>query len=175
MKSFISGSTIDLRPLSLQDVEGDYVGWLNDREVTAFNSHGATVYTKEKAIEYINSVTDNPIFLVLAIVAKDLGKHIGNISLQNIDAHNQSAEFAILIGNKEYWAKGVGFEAASLLIEHGFSKLNLHRIYCGTSEKNIGMQKLAKKLGMTEEGRRKDAMFKNGEFVDVIEYGLVRN
>ena len=37
------------------------------------------------------------------------------------------------------------------------------------------MQKLAAALGFVQEGIRKDAMFKNAEFVDVIEYGLLRS
>jgi RimJ/RimL family protein N-acetyltransferase len=51
--------------------------------------------------------------------------------------------------------------------------INLHRIYCGTSSENIGMQKLANKLGMIKEGQRKDALFKNGKYLDVIEYGII--
>jgi RimJ/RimL family protein N-acetyltransferase len=35
------------------------------------------------------------------------------------------------------------------------------------------MQRLAEKLGMNQEGVRKDALFKNGVFVDIIEYGIV--
>ena len=36
------------------------------------------------------------------------------------------------------------------------------------------MQRLAVSLGFVQEGVRMVAMFKNGEFVDVIEYGLLR-
>ena len=47
------------------------------------------------------------------------------------------------------------FEAGSLLIDHGFNKLNLHRIHCGTSSENYAMQKLALKLGMSKEGEKR--------------------
>ena len=40
-------------------------------------------------------------------------------------------------------------------MKHGFEQLNLHRIYCGTSVKNIAMQKLAAALGFVQEGIRR--------------------
>ena len=171
---FIQGVTVDLRPLSLDDVSGTYINWLNDAEVCEFNSHHAYPYTRELAVEYVTSIRSQKRDLVLAIIAKDSNKHIGNISLQNIHPTNQSAEYAIIIGDKEYWGKGIAKEASVLILKHGFEELNLHRISCGTSVKNIPMQKLATSLGFAQEGIRKDAMFKNGEFVDVIEYGLLR-
>jgi len=173
-KTLLTGERVSLRPLQLSDAEGNYVNWLNDKEVCKYNSHGSVLYTKEMAIEYINSVTNSEINLVLAVILKENNTHIGNISLQCISSKNQNAEFAILIGEKECWGKGLSKEAALILIRHGFEALNLHRIYCGTSEYNTGMQKLALSLGMKQEGVRVEAMFKNGEFVDIIEYGILR-
>ena len=37
------------------------------------------------------------------------------------------------------------------------------------------MQKLAIALGFKEEGLRKEAMYKDGVFTDVIEYGLLKS
>ena len=173
-RPFIEGNSIDLRPLSLQDVNENYVGWLNDSEVCKYNSHHAYPYTTELAKEYVTSVRSQQRDLVLAIVAKDTGKHIGNISLQHINLINQSAEYAIILGDRAYWGKGVAKEASRLILKHGFDALNLHRIYCGTSRENIPMQKLAATLGFKEEGIRKEALYKNGSFTDIIEYGMLR-
>jgi RimJ/RimL family protein N-acetyltransferase len=52
--------------------------------------------------------------------------------------------------------------------------LNLERIHCGTAAGNAGMQGLARKLGMREEGRRRSHLFLEGERVDVLEYGILR-
>jgi RimJ/RimL family protein N-acetyltransferase len=67
----------------------------------------------------------------------------------------------------------VGELASKTILEHGFKKLNLHRIYCGTAANNEGMKKLALNLGMKEEGIRKEHLFLNGAWVDVLEYGIV--
>ena len=166
---------VDVRPLSLDDVSDTYINWLNDAEVCAFNSHHIYPYTRELAIEYVTRVRSQKQDLVLAILAKDTGTHIGNISLQNIHPINQSAEYAIILGDKAYWGKGIAKEASQLILKHGFEEMNLHRIYCGTSARNEPMQKLAAALGFKQEGLRRDAMYKSGHFVDVIEYGLLRS
>lgn len=171
---FLDGETIYLRPLSTDDLAGGYSNWLNDPEVSAHNSHHVFPYTLAQAKGYVESVRNDPQNLVLAIVAKDTDAHIGNIALQNIDPVSRNAEYAIVIGDKKYWGKGVASEASRLLLAHGFNALNLHRIYCGTSSANVAMQKLAAKLGMKEEGRRRAALYKDGVYADVIEYGLLR-
>lgn len=173
IKVKIEGKNLYLRALHVNDSEGNYPAWLNDKEVCRYNSHGDTLYTKEMAISYIQSVENSPTCKVFAICDRASDKHIGNIALQAISMQNKSAEFAILLGDKEFWGKGLSKEAGKLLLQYGFDTLKLHRIYCGTSEANIPMQHLALSLGMELEGRRKEAMFKDGLFYDILEYGIV--
>lgn len=167
------GEHLYLRALKETDALGDYPSWLNDPEVCRYNSHGDTHYTQKMARTYIQSVTNNPSCHVFAICDLQSHLHIGNIALQELSTKNQSAEFAILLGNKAFWGKGLSKEAGKLLINYGVKMLHLHRIYCGTSEANLPMQHLALSLGMKLEGRRKEALLKNGYFYDVLEYGMV--
>jgi RimJ/RimL family protein N-acetyltransferase len=170
---FLEGKRILLRPLTKNDLTPVYLQWLNDEEVTRFNSHATFPNTQEKMEAYYNSLQDNNRNVVLAIVEKTSNRHIGNIALQQINWISKNAEFAILLGDKEFWGKGMGEEAARLIVEYGFKRLNLHRIYCGTVHGNEGMKKLAQKLHMSEEGRRRQAIFKNGTYLDIIEYGVL--
>lgn len=169
----LSSKRLYLRSLQERDADGNYPNWLNDKEICRYNSHGDTLYTKEMALFYIQSVQNNPACRVFAICENESDKHIGNISLQAISLKNKNAEFAILMGEKSFWGRGFSKEAAELLLAYGFNELKLHRIYCGTSEANVAMQRLALSLGMEFEGRRKEAIYKNGEFFDVLEYGIV--
>lgn len=171
---FLKGSQIYLRALTISDVEGNYSYWLNDQEIVQFNSHGRFPMTVEKLMAYINSTSTSANTLALAIIDANTNNHIGNISLQSINWIDRNAEIAFLLGEKSYWGKGVMYEAGSILLNHAFNVLNLHRVYCGTSEENIGMQKLAQKLGMLQEGKRIDAIFKNGNYYNIIEFGIVK-
>ncbi|MBX9830421.1 GNAT family N-acetyltransferase [Candidatus Babeliales bacterium] len=171
---FLISEKIYLRGLCEQDLDGDYIAWLNDADVCRFNSHHVFPYGKKAAQSYLDLVTANPAFLVCAIVRKDNDKHIGNIALQNINYISRSAEYAIILGDKNSWGKGYAKEASMMLLKHGFLELNLHRVYCGTSVNNVAMQKLAGHLMMKEEGTRRQALFKHGQFVDIIDYGVLR-
>lgn len=171
---FLVGNRVYLRALCPEDLDGHYMSWLNDAEVCRYNSHHRFPYTRSQAEHYVSTVAASRENLVLAVVTKAKDLHIGNIALQNVDAISRSAEFAVLLGDKKYWGRGFGAEAAVLLIRHGFEALNLHRIYCGTFAPNEGMRRLAGALGFAQEGQRREAFFKNGAFVDIIEYGLLR-
>jgi len=168
---FLTGPRVALRALVESDVDGAYANWFNDEEVCRYNSHHVRPYRRQELLEYIRSLS--PSDLVLAIVVRETGAHIGNISLQSIDTTSRSAEFAILIGEKSAWGQGYSKDAAALICRHGFATMNLHRIGCGTAADNTPMIKLAQWLGMSEEGRRREALYKNGRYVDVVEFGML--
>jgi len=172
--AFLIGQRIYLRALRDEDADGPYAGWFNDEEVCRGNSHHVRPYTREAALAYIRETRGRKDCLVLAIALIDGAPHVGNVALQNIDPIARSAEFAIVIGEREAWGKGVGKDAAGLIVRHGFTALNLNRIHCGTLESNEAMRRLALDLGMREEGRRRQAAFKDGGFVDVVEFGVLR-
>jgi len=172
---FLEGDSIYLRPLELKDIEGNYVKWLNDEDVVKHNSHGRFPINSYRLKGYVTMTTDSNNCVVLAIIHKKQETHIGNISLQSINWVDRNAEISFILGEKSFWSKGIMFEAGKLLINHAFKKLNLHRIYCGTSSLNIGMQKLALKLGMIYEGERKEAIFKNDKYYSIIEFGILNN
>jgi RimJ/RimL family protein N-acetyltransferase len=172
---FLKGQRIYLRALMEKDLTDAYLQWLNDEEVCAGNSHAIFPNTEYKMKAYFESLKNGAQQVVLAIIHTESEKHIGNVALQNINWISRSAEFAILLGNKDYWGGGFGTEAAKLIVEYGFRRLNLHRVYCGTIQGNKSMIKLASKLNMKEEGKRRDAIYKNGSYLDIIEYGVLQN
>lgn len=172
---FLVGENVYLRTIGEGDLNENYREWFNDEEVNRYNSHHRFPNYDENMRKYYDRVIKSKENLVLAVCDAKTDTHIGNIALENIDALNQSAELAIIIGNKDYWSKGYGSEAARLLVSHGFKELNLHRIYCGTQEDNVGFQKLAASLGFKEEGRKRESIFRGGKFKDIILYSLLRD
>lgn len=170
----IKTNRLILRALNEGDVDGPYFSWLNDPEIIKFNSHGRFPQTKQSLLDYTRSANSQS-KIVLAIVDLEQNIHIGNISLQNINWIDRNAEIAFLLGDKNYWGKGIMYEAGKAVIRHAFESLNLHRIYCGTSVKNAGMIRLADKLNFVKEGERTQALYKNGEYIDILEFGLINN
>ena len=174
MNEFLRGDRVYLRPLQEGDAHGRYVEWLNDADVCSGNSHHVFPYTSAQAIDYIRRAEQSRDALILAVVLRDGDRHIGNVALQDIHPLYRSAEFAIVIGERDVWGQGYSREAGALVVHHGFTALNLHRIQCGTFADNTAMRKLALALGMREEGCRREAAFKGGRYVDVIEFAVLR-
>jgi RimJ/RimL family protein N-acetyltransferase len=172
---FLKGERIHLRALMEKDLTDTYLQWLNDEEVCRSNSHAIFPNTEYKMRSYFENLKNGTQQVVLAIIEAKSEMHIGNIALQNINWISRNAEFAILLGDKKYWGGGYGEEAAKLIVDYGFKRLNLHRIYCGTFDDNAGMRKLALKLKMKEEGLRREAAYKNGSYNDVIEFGVLKS
>jgi len=177
---------IYVRPFTEDDMKEPYLNWFHDPKVTKFNSHGLFPYTSVQKKAFIASLDTNVVWAIMAketivatvdreIVKKEpFNTHIGNISLQSINWINRSAEFAVVIGNTNYWGKGICTQVGYWLFNHGFKKLNLNRIWSGTAAVNTGMIKVFKKLGMKEEGRFRDGTYLAGDYYDVVCYGKLR-
>lgn len=162
-----------VRGLHESDLSGPYPYWFEDQEVCKYNSHGKFFRNAQWFRDFYEGLNSDD-QVVWAICHEEDG-HIGNVSLGNIATINRNAEFAILIGDQRHWRKSVGLNASLALLNHGFEKLNLERIYCGTAIGNVGMNRLALRLGMVEEGRRRKHLFLDGGWHDMVEYGVLRD
>jgi RimJ/RimL family protein N-acetyltransferase len=161
-----------VRKLITDDLDGPYTFWFDDQIVCQFNSHGKFFKSKLHYKNFIDNLDDEK-NIVWAICHKQDG-HIGNIGLHQISSINRTAEFAIVIGNREHWGKKVGFLAGKSLLFHAFFKLNLERVYCGTASENHGMKRLALSLGMKHEGTRRSHFFLDNSRVDMEEFGILK-
>ena len=56
-------------------------------------------------------------------------RDVGSVYLRDIDKKTGTAEFGIFIGEEECLGKGIGQEAAGLILAYGFNKLKLRRIF----------------------------------------------
>lgn len=164
---------ITIRPLTADDLTGDYLNWMNDPEVCRFTSHGRFPQSKQEIEAFARSL-DSRDNIVWAIITKSQNIHIGNVALQQIDLINRSAEIAIVIGNKSHWGKGIATEAYKLVINHAFNTLGLLRVWTGMAKTNNGMRTVARKLGMQQEGTFKNAVFLEGRYVNVVNYAILK-
>ena len=162
-----------VRSLNENDLSGTYSSWFENQKVCRYNSHGKFFPTTKELLNYYQSINKNKELIVWAICHEKDG-HIGNISLQDISFIDRRAQFAILLGEEKHWRCGVSSLAINKLLEHGFQKLHLEKIYCGTAANNEGMIAIAKKIGMREEGRRIQHLWLEGKWEDVIEFAILR-
>ena len=174
----LRGEKVLLRPLKRSDIT-NFLKWFNDPEVTQYLSFylPMTEMAEEKWIEdaadRIRAGTD--VCLIIEAIEGDSAKPIGNIGLQGISSKDHSATFGIVIGEKDYWSKGYGTEVTRLILEYGFQQLNLHRTASSAFAFNERSIRLHKKVGFKEESRRREAIFKNGQFHDLAMFSILRD
>jgi len=173
--AFAEGSLVLLRPLERADLNERYLSWVNDPEVTRYTEVGTFPSTAEDLENYYRGVTDSKDYVMLAVVEKKSGRHIGNAKLGPIHWIHRSATFGILIGEKDLWGKGVGIEATRLMVEYGFGRLNLRRIDLGVFAEHEAAVKCYEKVGFKIEGRMREDLFQGGEYKDRLWMGLLRS
>lgn len=175
----LKGNRIQLRPVRKSDVtDTEVVKWLDDPETTILaNGYYVprTIMAEEKWIEELTTmkVTSN-VELVIESVEGNEAKAIGIIELDGIEPKDYCAGFGITIGDKDYWNKGYGTEAANLIIKYGFEQLNLHRISSNAFSFNERSIRMHKKLGFREEGRQREINFANGQYHDLVLFGILK-
>ena len=160
----LSGERIYLSPVNKDDVE-IYTKWLNDEGVAVNLGQYAKVISLNSEQKFLEEVTSDG--YNLAIVKND-DTLIGNISLFSINHICRSATTGLFIGEKENRGKGYGTEALRLVLNFGFSALNLHNIMLNVYSDNTQAITCYKKVGFTEFGRRRESVFKGGNYVDDV-------
>ena len=172
---FIVGTQINLRPLGREDLNERYLGWLNDAEVNRYLETGTFPATKEELEKFYTQVTSSQNQLILAITEKMQGQHIGNVKLGPINWIHRKATLGILVGDKQFWRRGIGTEATRLMVEYGFYRLNLRRIELGVHAEHEAAVRCYKKVGFRVEGQFRESLFHEGHYKDGLWMGLLRS
>ena len=61
---------------------------------------------------------------------------IGQTNLRDVNTVHRTAEFGILIGERDCRGKGYGTEVAQLILDFAFNGLNLHNVWLDTLSLN---------------------------------------
>lgn len=73
------------------------------------------------------------------------------------------------------WGNGYATAAAECMVEYAFAELGLHRVTASTFDTNEAPKRVLEKLGFVEEGVSRKAAYVDGEWCDVIRFGLLEN
>src|SRR4051794_36282438 len=98
--------TIKLRPLTSKDVSDDYVGWLNDPEITKHLSmrFRKTPMTAEEIRSFVDQCQEQKRYH-WGIYFE--GKHVGNVSCSAWSLQDGWVDISYLLGNKSLAGKGI--------------------------------------------------------------------
>jgi diamine N-acetyltransferase len=173
--SIIYGERIRLRAPEREDVK-KFHEWINDPEVTLGLSLYLPMSMRDEEAWFENVAKRPPDEkpLTIDVRAGDGWRLIGNSGFFEIDHVAHSAEVGIMIGDKSVWNQGLGTEAISLLLRHGFETLNLNRIFLRVYAENPRAIRSYQKAGFVHEGTLREAVFKRGKFDDLHMMSILR-
>jgi RimJ/RimL family protein N-acetyltransferase len=159
-----------LRPLEKRDIKLK-VKWYNDPQVNK-----KLILNEElelaKSLEWFDKAIHDDSRRDFIIETKD-GEPIGLTGLLGIDRIHGTAECFCVIGQKEFWGKGIGTQVHSLLIQWAFDELNLHKIWAVVYTNNAAVLKLVKKLGFEIEGTLREEKCIAGKRIDLFRIGVL--
>lgn len=164
IKENIIGERIYLRTLEEPDASQEYCDWLNDKEVNIYLQTRKSTIEELKA--YIDKKNKQIDCIFLGIYIKENDKHVGNLKLEPIDKDN--AHFSIMIGDKDYWGKGIGTEATRLITDFGFEKLNLESIDLDVISENVRAIKTYEKVGFKTYKTVPNSLINDGVAYDQV-------
>lgn len=163
-----------LRELERKDLEV-INSWRNDPELIVLLGASYRFINLDVDIKwYENYMGNRENTIRCAITKSDSENILGLVSLVSVDYVNQSAEFHLMIGDKQNRRQGVGTFAVQSMLYHAFTNMNLHRVELSVVENNIAAIRLYEKNNFKYEGRKRMAKYKNGKFVDMLMYSILK-
>jgi [ribosomal protein S5]-alanine N-acetyltransferase len=160
-----------LRPLLVEHVTPHYVAWLNDPEVSRYLESRFVIQTLESVRDFVGSQRERGSSLFYGIWALN-ETHIGNIKLGPIDHNHLTSDLGFLIGDRDFWGKGIASEAITLIVKLGFD-MGLQKITAGSYENNLGSAKALKNAGFTKEGFRANQVICGDRRFGIDLFGIV--
>ena len=165
--TFIDAERVTLRPVERDDAEFLQRGWSDPavRVPLGLSRPNNQAQVEERIQEWIEGEDS-----VTLAVCLD-GKPIGDVTVKDLD--DTRPELAYWIAPEQH-GEGYGSEAVSLVVEYVFDTFEKRGLVARAFASNEASRALLEKLGFVEEGRLRDHRFVDGEYVDSIFYGLLR-
>lgn len=153
-----------MRALEKEDLDA-LLEWMNDPEMRHLTLKEELPLNRLRGEEFFEKI--DKIFFAICLNDNRL---IGSL---NLTINQRNAALGITI-DRSCWSKGYGKEATELALDYSFNTRNLHRIELWVFEFNERAMHLYEKLGFKKEGVRREAVYKNGRYWDVINMGILK-
>jgi len=145
MKNLISiNKNLFLKDLSIKNINYNYLNWFQDQEIKK-NIINTEFFNLSDLKEYLVKEKRKKNTIFLGIFHKK--KHIGNLKYEKIYKNSREASFGILIGNKNYRGKEIGYKVLSKSINFFVKKYKKKKFIISSKKKNYKALNLYKKLG----------------------------
>ena len=152
---------IIIRPLKLEDINKNYISWFRDNKVTEYLE--ARNISIEDSKKYLRDGILHRNYYIYAICDKNTDNHIGNIKIGPIRRFDGVSDLVTIIGNRDYWGKGIGTEAIKLVVKKAFTEGGLKKFSASIDSSNKGSLNAYQRAGFKLEAKLKNYFYKDNQ------------
>lgn len=163
---FLGGERVTLRPVEREDAE--FVQRASNEPELRVPLGGSRPANEAQVTDSIQNRAESDDCIDLLVC---LDEPIGNVQLERLSRTRPTISYWIVT---ERQGEGYATEAVSLVIDYLFETFDRPGVYAFTSDGNEASRGLLESLGFRQEGRFRKDQFVDGEYVDTVHYGLLR-
>lgn len=165
----IIGDRIALGPVR-KSMASAFARWENDFSVTLMSGDPIGPVSQESVEARLerSSKEGSARQVDFAIYERASMRLIGSAGLRHIDKTRRTAEYGIMIGEKDCWGKGYGTETTILMLDYAFTVLGLHNVLLSTYGYNERAVRAYTRAGFRVIGRQREAARLGNQLYDVI-------
>lgn len=173
VKSLFCGDLVRLTAPRPEDHE-IMAHWTEDAEYTRqLDTSYAKPSSRSELDEQLQGfLRGGAIIFYLRTVAED--RFIGFVALHDIEWNNQVCTLSVGIGDPDFRGKGFGSDALRLVLNYAFNELNLYRVGLDVIGDNARAIHAYEKAGFKREGAWRGAVKRDGQRVDRVSMGILR-
>ena len=168
-----SGESIKLRPMT-EDDWNFLLKWNSDPEVLYYSDgNDVTSYNLEEIQDIYRSVSQNAFCFVIEVD----NKPIGECWLQKMNLEALLQEYPdldcrridLMIGEKQYWNRGIGTEVIRMLTDFGFYEQGADMIFgCHIADYNVRSLRAFQKAGYNIYSKTKEEPNRKANFTYTV-------
>lgn len=126
--------------------------------------------SREAELEYLEECRHEEDGVYWSIVNKVDDQLIGSIAISEINQHHGTGELGLVIGEREFWFKGIATEAIGLVCDYAKNQMKLRRLAAEYESGNEGVGKALEKNDFELEAIAKKSRMKQGKPIDTKRY-----
>ena len=162
---------LTIRLIERQDLE--HARRLHNDDGTLLMLHDVRHVSQSEQEAWFEAVSRSETARRYAVLESATGAFVGVFRLDEIDWRNRSASVGLDIV-PGFRGRGLSRVIYRYFFNYLYGALNMHRLSLVTLETNETAIRVYRRLGFTEEGRLREAIWRDGRFQDLIQFSMLR-
>lgn len=171
MKNFKSDRFEYIR-LNESHASKEYLSWLLNESINQYLEVRHADNNMESLKSYLNLISKSENEYLYGVFGNN--KHIGNIKIGPIHSLYKHADIGLIIGDENWWNKGVASESIFSMTKYCFDELGLEKVEAGCYESNVYSKRAFLTLGYEVEGFIRDHVYCADRLEGVYKLGITR-